>query len=473
MVNVTIKEALVVYVAVKRSPVLTEPLWDLFRLTPQGWQLAAAQGIPWDSVPDGAEAMRRAHEGKLYWAVLAFGHVDHPAPDAQLYSAWAPPAVVLSGYLLTARQSWNLRPREGQSAPVVLAAPTEPSAWDRRSAQGPVGGPQVAPSVDWSNVFVYYDHEVFRFNAMGTHLHHSELYDRSSLPAVIANPMFSLESGHLLVAVTKTASSVHFRSVANPGLESRYSGIGGRLRPFFLSTPEPATPEDQKIVVFFGVPNVRAAQTDYFCSDPSVSPWHLTGVCRQNAMEHLAEPARRCSATEYIIVTCSALGDPRSVVYSAGYSHAAYAVLETEHQRWTARPRSGPPYHAPELPPPPATATEEDAKPVLCGFCSLPAQNPQGVPHCGVNGPHVGAAILHDRRLLTGGLVDCPETRAESLRFAEARSAETRLAYARTIEFRTTRDFAQGARPSLACRPPERAPEEIPLVGETPHYEWP
>jgi hypothetical protein len=120
-----------------------------------------------------------------------------------------------------------------------------------------------------------------------------------------------------------------------------------------------------------------------------------------------------------------------------------------------------------------SVVVDEKDKPVPCGFCEEPAKNPLGTPHCGVNGPHSSAAILHDRRLLTGGLVDCSETRAESLRFAERHRAQLESDRAAVAGYRTQNDLAKGVLPTVTERASREPPEAIPLAGSTPHYEWP
>lgn len=114
---------------------------------------------------------------------------------------------------------------------------------------------------------------------------------------------------------------------------------------------------------------------------------------------------------------------------------------------------------APEPPPPPR-----------CWFCEEPAV-PPGPPSCG-SMRHTLSAWSHQERLERGGLVDCPGTRAETSRFVDSRVDEAQAQLAESAGYRSHFDNSAPVAPSLPeQRPPP--PEEIPLVGATPHYEWP
>lgn len=105
-----------------------------------------------------------------------------------------------------------------------------------------------------------------------------------------------------------------------------------------------------------------------------------------------------------------------------------------------------------------------------CVFCEAPAIAGEGTyPACMT---HLLPAALHAARLHTGGLSDGPESRAETLRYWQARDQEARDALALLGGLRTVSDRTyQKARTSIEGL---RAPQEpIPLAGQTPHYEWP
>lgn len=120
-----------------------------------------------------------------------------------------------------------------------------------------------------------------------------------------------------------------------------------------------------------------------------------------------------------------------------------------------------------------APAEEKKAEPERCSFCENPAVvlAPNGLRTCMV---HPEALGYHAERLALGGLNDSPETRAESVRFAQAEYARKDLEDAQLCGFRTKMDLVPLALTVTSLTHPKPAPpEEVPLVGTTPHYEWP
>lgn len=237
-------------------------------------------------------------------------------------------------------------------------------------------------------------------------------------------------------------------------------------------------PEKKKIIVFFGIPD-PINKWEYYCNMAAHKDAEANGswFCALHAVEpdraepYLGDSMRFRGGTEYALVLLDKASVVQSTSYPQGYNYDASIEVGRLTQEWkrTRLPEGHPPGVQG------AAVVDEKDKPIPCGFCEKPAANPQGTPHCGVHGPHVSAAILHDRRLLTGGLADCPETRAESLRFAERRRVQVELDQARIAGYCTQNDLAQGARPTVTERAFKdgRILEEIPLAGQTPHYEWP
>lgn len=119
----------------------------------------------------------------------------------------------------------------------------------------------------------------------------------------------------------------------------------------------------------------------------------------------------------------------------------------------------------------PVPAPEPPAQPP-CIFCKTPSVAGAGTfPACMT---HLHPAALHAERLHVGGAVDCFESRAETLRFWVAQNADAAFTKAQLVGFRTQMDAVPHpkTRTSLS-RPSPSTPEEIPLAGTTPHYEWP
>lgn len=148
----------------------------------------------------------------------------------------------------------------------------------------------------------------------------------------------------------------------------------------------------------------------------------------------------------------------------------AIEEIERARQSWILRNQAKQ-SHSPPAVPEPEPKKEEPAI-VLCGFCEEEATGSARYPHCG---QHANVALAHVRRLQTGGLVDCPETRSESMRFVARESAAIDAKRAALTGYCTQNDLAQGARPTVTERAFKdgRILEEIPLAGSTPHYEWP
>ena len=125
---------------------------------------------------------------------------------------------------------------------------------------------------------------------------------------------------------------------------------------------------------------------------------------------------------------------------------------------------------APAAAPEPAPEQKKEETPlILCSFCEHPAVASNSIlSTCMV---HPEALTLHAGRMEIG-LVDCPETRAETVRFVVRDQAQKAEEIARGAGFRTGLDrTGQAKRTSITDR---REPTEaIPLVGTTPHYEWP
>lgn len=123
-----------------------------------------------------------------------------------------------------------------------------------------------------------------------------------------------------------------------------------------------------------------------------------------------------------------------------------------------------PPLHAATPSPPPT-----------CWFCEATAIFiPNGLPQaCAAHTPE---AVTYAARLSAGGLQDTPEARGEVMRFvSEQYFANTRFA-SEELCFRTASDVQSSRRrpDSSITRPVTPAlAEEIPLVGTTPHFEWP
>jgi hypothetical protein len=110
-----------------------------------------------------------------------------------------------------------------------------------------------------------------------------------------------------------------------------------------------------------------------------------------------------------------------------------------------------------------------------CSFCKEPALLPNvpGTPLTCATHERAGWRLHH--RLELGGVSDTPELRQEVLRHVAAsdqflRDGQREASGALTLfdEFGTERD--RRGKGIAELKPP---PEEIPLVGITPHYEWP
>jgi len=110
-----------------------------------------------------------------------------------------------------------------------------------------------------------------------------------------------------------------------------------------------------------------------------------------------------------------------------------------------------------------------------CSFCNEPALFPNvpGTPLTCATHERAGWRLHH--RLELGGVSDTPELRQEVLRHVAAsdqflRDGQREASGALTLfdEFGTERD--RRGKGIAELKPP---PEEIPLVGITPHYEWP
>lgn len=126
------------------------------------------------------------------------------------------------------------------------------------------------------------------------------------------------------------------------------------------------------------------------------------------------------------------------------------------------------PVAAPVAPAASPEQTKEKLALPPCGFCPEEGLYPEHYRHCGQHG---GAAEAHAARLTTGGLVDCPGTRIESLRFADRKRIELEASAAQIIGFRTQNDRAKGAQLAISERSTPADPP--PAAGMTPHYEWP
>lgn len=121
--------------------------------------------------------------------------------------------------------------------------------------------------------------------------------------------------------------------------------------------------------------------------------------------------------------------------------------------------------------PEPLAAVEEPA-PAPCWFCVEPAVGGAlGGPQ--ICETHAPVAVIHGARLGVGGAVDCPETREETLRFWKGRRLVGDQEAAIALGFRTRSDLPDASRISTSLKDQKAPVEEIPLVGTTPHYEWP
>jgi hypothetical protein len=198
-------------------------------------------------------------------------------------------------------------------------------------------------------------------------------------------------------------------------------------------------------------------------SSSDQNTWCQVGLGIQ--LNQLSQNATIRTAQPWVILCFGGLDHDAtdSILASAGswldYDHEVVAALRS----WRERP--GGSRAAPAASP---EQTEEKPAPPRCGFCPEEGLYPEHYSHCGQHG---AAAEAHAGRLKTGGLVDGPESRDESRRFAEAQRVQLEILQAQLIGFRTQNDRAKGAQLAISHRP--SPPEEIPAVGTTPHYEWP
>lgn len=142
---------------------------------------------------------------------------------------------------------------------------------------------------------------------------------------------------------------------------------------------------------------------------------------------------------------------------------------------WSDAAVAAPPSPPPSLDPP---APEEPARVERCAFCPAPAEfSVTSTIHTCSRHSREGWRLRG--RLELGGLSDTEYARQEVLRHVAARDAFLREEQREMAGARTGRDYdlTRGPRghlephPSLTEQKPP--PEEIPLVGTTPHYEWP
>lgn len=233
----------------------------------------------------------------------------------------------------------------------------------------------------------------------------------------------------------------------------------------------------KKIIVFVAVPRGTGV-TAFWCEHEGKWIAVYNGPPRAAAANSLRQSATFRKGTEYAVLFLAndtLVAGLSRVEYSDGYSDQAATAAAGAYDRWVGHRRHQSGDDVPRVVPPPPAAPaieqkKEDEKELeLCSFC--PSAAIAGNSILSTCMLHAHALTLHAGRMEIG-LVDCPETRAETLRFNARAEAEQALSLARATGFRTGSDrTSQAERTSLADR--KATTEPAPLVGTTPHYEWP
>ena len=227
----------------------------------------------------------------------------------------------------------------------------------------------------------------------------------------------------------------------------------------------------QKMIVFFCVHD-KANQWAYFCdTEPFVEAvpngkWVNLGlhVAPERSAAGLTDSMRFRGGTEYALVRFQQ--EPVEdwvVTYPGGFNQAIAAETGRQIAEWKKTHPAKPAGAAPALEP------KKEEEITRCGFCEEEAD-----PFLLTCKAHHSVAVTHSDRLRSGGLVDCPETRAESARFVARQCAEVASDKAALTGYRTPLDHgARAKHPSLQEQKLAAAPGAIASAGQTPHYEWP
>jgi hypothetical protein len=258
--------------------------------------------------------------------------------------------------------------------------------------------------------------------------------------------------------------------------------------------PASAPAPQKKVIVFLAVPSKIGQDCyEFWCkdrrTDGATDGWHI--VLTQTRLDSaclddlLGDSARWRSGTEHLTLILHVVDNrweiaswrPQSPSIQA--SQEGLAVM-AKFREDNAVPCVRPATQAPE-------PKKEEPEFVKCSFCEAPALTlnrmfgavsggdaglralAHGL-HCCKEHPE---ALAHHAERIGLGLVDCPETRAESVRFSARLRADIASRKAVLTGYRTQNDLAKGALPTVTERAEREPPEEVPLAGQTPHYEWP
>jgi hypothetical protein len=214
------------------------------------------------------------------------------------------------------------------------------------------------------------------------------------------------------------------------------------------------------------------------CSEIDVA-WHNVYVHHDHRMWRLASDHSRellClwSALPFTQVLENFRKASNELLVEVIFSHATRTLLQRYHGNLDWFPGVGDVVEKlfrqdVEAAVPEPSSEQKETPPLACSFCEYPAVASNSILSTCLQ--HGAALSLHAGRMEIG-LPDCPETRAETLRFVVRDQARQALELAQSSGFRTKVDrVRQSTRSSIAES--KASPEEIPLVGTTPHYEWP
>ncbi len=229
-------------------------------------------------------------------------------------------------------------------------------------------------------------------------------------------------------------------------------------------------PPEKKIIVFIAVPRGLAAYA-FWCEHEG--KW---GEVYNGPMAMAANLLRQSmlfrQGTEYVVLYLTSdelAAGVRKIEYSAGHSGQAATMSIGAYDRWVGHRRLAISDDVPRVVPQPAPEVapeqKKEAEKEPCSFC--PNHAIAGNSILSTCNLHAHVLVLHAERM-EAGLIDCPETRAETLRFNARAESEQALTSARATGFRTEFDYK--APPPWVRKTPA---EPVPLVGTTPHYEWP